>query len=335
MSNEIIGKSNVYFLINKKGTLVKIGKANDVQMRAIQLQKRGSNINAARSFYLETESESKANDIERFFHKKYRHLWKPLDKKIDGWSEWFDIALIEDKCFDIYLRTCSETSLLQRGNGKGFKNLIRQINFSLDNSPSKTYSKERTENKIEEYKLILPILSGLALRKRDSLKNPLANFVLNTLILTPEEKRAPEDRSTSYISIRLDNIISHKTLEFKGLCKVFKVNKKVHIRLLTEGKDYIKNRLMFKPEIFMLMILSQESSIFKEDLLTDMESIFDKKISEETLNIKSDFFTIEKVDNEYFYSITKTGKCHLNNTLRGEQTTLKSELDLKQGSLFD
>jgi len=332
MSQPIV-TSNVYFLVNESLNLLKIGKADIVQIRAMKLQKAGSNINPNKSFYMVVESASKAFDIEKFFHDKYRSLWRPLDKKIDGWSEWFDIKILQDPKFHLYLECCAGTSSFQRGTGKKRAKLIKKIDFDLSIPPAKIYKESRTKNKIPEFKLILPILTALLIHKKTSLKAPLSQYVLNSLVLTNEEKLAPSDRNTSFIDIRLDNIISHKTLESNGFCKILKVNGKVHLQLLDNGIFYIKNRFELQPIYFLLFLLSQEASVYKEDLLFDLQLLFNKKESLMLISSNSDYFIKETIENEDFFYISKSGVSALNTYFRGGKPTLE-KITYSEETLF-
>jgi len=301
-------KAYVYFLINDIDNIVKIGRTKDLYIRINNLFNNGSLINIEKSFYLEVESEEKANDIERFFHKTFKLFHTPLDKKIDGYNEWFDLKIIQSNYFNLCLEICERTSHLQRNYKKNnFKKLIHKFNFKLEKKKKQNINKK---NKISEKYLLIPAIIFFKTNfKNFTLKKELSIFIKNLLILTKEEKLTPLDRNTNFIEIRIDNIISHKTLEKYKISNILKIKNKAFI---SKGKkvNKIYNEL---PDILkILSVLAQEDFIE----IKDLKKILKIKNIEVPLMRNLSLFNYEKIEKKVFLSISKEGKIYLNSILR-------------------
>ena len=87
--------SHVYFALHSRLPALKVGKGNIVENR---LREIGIDyFNIANSFALQVSDEGAANNLERIFHRTFRHKrWvDPTDLPSDGISEWFSIECLD------------------------------------------------------------------------------------------------------------------------------------------------------------------------------------------------------------------------------------------------
>ncbi len=297
--------SYVYFLVNEENTLIKIGKANNLQTRIVGLIKAGNKIDLKKSFAIELLNERESFVKESYFHKYFAAKRTKLESPIDGSTEWFDISIMKDLNHII--------QVIIDSSGRKVKT-IKRLNFATEYEQKKKYSEERTYNKITEQKLLLPFLIYLRMQEGFSLKINAAEFVKNCLIVTPEEMHSPNDRTTSFIDIRIDNIISHKTLEKFKLTNTFKVKFKAMIKITDQGDTYIKETIQEDYQVLLLSILIQKE-LFCLDNVKKQLSYF---LTEDTImnTLKSEYIEEHNIEGLLFYSITKKGKLYLDKKLR-------------------
>lgn len=87
--------SYIYFMVDDHNKRVKIGKSNDPFTRYQTLSKVWY-INLNKSFMIKTLSSVTALNLEAHFHYTFKNRKINIDKKHDGYTEWFDISCLED-----------------------------------------------------------------------------------------------------------------------------------------------------------------------------------------------------------------------------------------------
>lgn len=299
--------SYVYFLFNKDKSLIKIGKANNIKQRIVGLVKHGNEVNLKDSFGIELLNEKESFIKESFFHKRYAKFRKKLDAPIDGSTEWFEASILED---------LNETlDIIINSSGRKIKT-IKKFSFDLAYQQKKIHTEERTKNKISERKLLLPFLIHLQQYNDFSLKSEASSFIKNCLIITPEEMHSPVDRSTSFIDIRIDNIISHKTLEKEDLADFFKVRQKGVLKITEKGIGYIKSQISEDFSIILLSLLVQKDFFAYSSIFNKLKHFFTENEILDLISSDSEFFILIETDEEPFLQITNKGKLYLNEQFR-------------------
>lgn len=87
-------KSSVYLLILKEKPFFKIGKADDIIRRMLELQRVWGSFDLDKSIEIRCEA-TQVLKIEKTLHSIFFDHKLKMDKKLDGHTEWFDVS-----CFD-------------------------------------------------------------------------------------------------------------------------------------------------------------------------------------------------------------------------------------------
>ena len=265
----------LYFLLDSKHEKIKIGKSNKIEVRVEKLY-RDTSIDFINSFYFFIGNERKTYDLESYFHKKFAKYRISLKSKIDGHTEWFKKEILNDNEFKNTIR------------------LFKKIFTANKVEPVNKILKEEKRNYlISEKTLIYPFLATLYLNRRPMSKMEIKKWIENGLILKKEERLNPPDRKTTYFEIRIDNIISHKTIEKKGFVKINKIKQRAMIELTEKGIEEI--RKVFSREILFMFYLSQYHAV-------------------KNTKLAADGILIER-EGKYIY-LTKKGKEELNKRIR-------------------
>lgn len=127
---------------------------------------------------------------------------------------------------------------------------------------------------------------------------------------------SPNDRRTSFIDIRIDNIISHKTLQKEDLSEILKIRNKSMIQITTKGEAYISSVIEDEKEIILLSLLVQNELHSYTDIYNKLQLFMEDFAALNLLGQDTDYFNIKRTDLESFLNITRKGKKYLNDRIR-------------------
>lgn len=95
---------------------------------------------------------------------------------------------------------------------------------------------------ITETQLVIPALSVLALQEDLISTKMLKDGILNIIKAKKADLETVNGRTQRIIDSRIDNLISHRTLD--GLAIHKKVDGKVYIKITHKGKTYLSKKLL-------------------------------------------------------------------------------------------
>ena len=95
---------------------------------------------------------------------------------------------------------------------------------------------------ISETKLIIPVLSVLSQHEDLISSKQLKNGILKMVKVKKSDLQNVEGRTTTIINSRIDNLISHRTLnEFVTYTKI---GGKVYLQITDKGRTYLSKKIL-------------------------------------------------------------------------------------------
>jgi len=95
---------------------------------------------------------------------------------------------------------------------------------------------------ISENQLVIPALAVLSQQKDVITTKTLREGILSMIKAKKSDLSQLTDRNQTVISSRIDNLISHRTLE--GLADYSKIGGKVYIRITPKGRTLLSQKLL-------------------------------------------------------------------------------------------
>jgi len=95
---------------------------------------------------------------------------------------------------------------------------------------------------ISESQLVIPALVVLSQHRDFISSKTLKEGILNIIKPKKMDLQIIEGRKQTIINSRIDNIISHRTLE--GFAEYCKINSKVFLKITKKGKTYLSKEIL-------------------------------------------------------------------------------------------
>ena len=95
---------------------------------------------------------------------------------------------------------------------------------------------------ISENQLVIPALAVLSQQKDVISTKVLKQGILSMIKAKKGDLSQLTDRNQTVISSRIDNLISHRTLD--GLADYSKIGSKVYVKITPKGKTFLSQKLL-------------------------------------------------------------------------------------------